>query len=45
MDMNGEREERKKKDKRVPFPIKKTTIDRIIFPVYTKKGLKYGKKR
>lgn len=25
--------------------MKKTTIDRIIYPVYTKKGLKYGKKR
>lgn len=26
-----------------PYPIKATTIDRIIYPVYTKKGLKYGK--
>jgi len=25
--------------------MKKTTIDRIIYPVYTKKGLKYGKKK
>ena len=23
--------------------MKSTTIDRIIYPVYTKKGLKYGK--
>lgn len=26
-----------------PYPLKQTTIDRIIYPVYTKKGLKYGK--
>ena len=25
--------------------MKQTTIDRIIYPVYTKKGLKYGKKK
>lgn len=25
------------------YPLKSTTIDRIIYPVYTKKGLKYGK--
>ena len=30
---------------RQPFPVKKTTIDRIIYPVYTKRGIKYGKKR
>lgn len=30
---------------RQPLPVKKTTIDRIIYPVYTKKGIKYGKKR
>jgi len=30
---------------RQPFPVKKTTIDRIIYPVYTKRGLKHGKKR
>jgi Leucine-rich repeat (LRR) protein len=30
---------------RQPFPINKKTIDRIIYPVYTKKGIKYGKKR
>ena len=38
--------QRKKKAgpvEKVPFPIKATTIDRIIYPVYTKKGLKYGK--
>jgi len=28
---------------KVPYPMKATTIDRIIYPVYTKKGLKYGK--
>jgi hypothetical protein len=28
---------------KVPYPVKATTIDRIIYPVYTKKGLKYGK--
>ena len=38
--------QRKKKAgpiEKVPFPMKATTIDRIIYPVYTKKGLKYGK--
>jgi len=25
--------------------MKKTTIDRIVYPVYTKRGIKYGKKR
>jgi hypothetical protein len=25
--------------------MKATTIDRIIYPVYTKKGLKYGKRK
>jgi hypothetical protein len=38
---------RKKKNtgvvEKVPYPMKATTIDRIIYPVYTKKGLKYGK--
>ena len=38
--------QRKKKiapAEKIPFPMKATTIDRIIYPVYTKKGLKYGK--
>jgi hypothetical protein len=30
---------------KVAYPMKQTTIDRIIYPVYTKKGLKYGKKK
>ena len=39
-----------KKKKQIPqqkvaYPMKQTTIDRIIYPVYTKKGLKYGKKK
>ena len=37
---------RKKKNEpvqKVAYPLKSTTIDRIIYPVYTKKGLKYGK--
>lgn len=37
---------RKKKNEpvqKVAYPMKSTTIDRIIYPVYTKKGLKYGK--
>lgn len=33
-----------KNNNREPFPIKKTTIDKIIYPVKTKRGLKYGKK-
>jgi hypothetical protein len=45
---NGEGGQRRKKknigpSEKVPYPIKQTTIDRIIYPVYTKKGLKYGK--
>jgi len=28
---------------KVPYPLKPKVIDRIIYPVYTKKGLKYGK--
>ena len=42
---NDDIDPKNKKKTRVPFPVKKTTIDRIIYPVYTKKGLKYGKKR
>ena len=34
-----------KKGVRVPFPMKKQTIDKIIYPVYTKRGIKYGKKK
>lgn len=30
---------------KVAYPMKATTIDRIIYPVYTKKGLKYGKRK
>ncbi|CDW73960.1 leucine rich repeat family protein [Stylonychia lemnae] len=36
---------RKEQKERQPLPMKKTTIDRIIYPVYTKRGIKYGKKR
>jgi hypothetical protein len=36
---------KQKQIQRFPFPLKKTTIDRIIYPVYTKRGIKYGKKR
>jgi hypothetical protein len=39
---------RKKKQIPMPkmtYPMKSTTIDRIIYPVYTKKGLKYGKRK
>jgi len=28
---------------KVPYPLKPNIIDRIIYPVYTKKGLKFGK--
>lgn len=30
---------------RVPLQMAKTTIDRIIYPVQTKRGLKYPKKK
>jgi len=36
---------RKQKTERQAFPINKHVIDRIIFPVKTKRGLKWGKKR
>ena len=38
--------QKKKKEtpqQKMSYPLKTTTIDRIIYPVYTKKGLKYGK--
>lgn len=36
---------RKQKVARVPLQMTKTTIDRIIYPVQTKRGLKYPKKK
>ena len=36
---------RKEKHQRVPLQLAKTTIDRIIYPVQTKRGLKYPKKK
>ena len=36
---------RKQKQIRVPLQMAKTTIDRIIYPVQTKRGLKYPKKK
>lgn len=36
---------RKQKQARVPLQMAKTTIDRIIYPVQTKRGLKYPKKK
>ena len=43
--MKAYKRKEEKNTVRQPFPMKKTTIDRIIYPVYTKRGIKYGKKR
>lgn len=45
---NSTRDGKRKKDKsanRVAFPIAKKTIDNIIYPVQTKRGLKWGKRK
>lgn len=39
---NGKRKKEPAAQKQA-YPLKATTIDRIIYPVYTKKGLKYAK--
>ena len=36
---------KKREVKRVPLQMTKTTIDRIIYPVQTKRGLKFEKKK
>ena len=43
---HGQEKIKKKKGapvQKVPYPLKPNVIDRIIYPVYTKKGLKFGK--
>ena len=34
---------KQKKGAKVPMPMKKMVIDNIIYPVQTKRGLKWGK--
>ena len=43
---HGQEKIKKKKGapvQKVPYPLKPNIIDRIIYPLYTKKGLKFGK--
>jgi hypothetical protein len=36
---------KREKNSKVSYPIKVTTIDKIIYPVKTKRGLKFEKKK